>query len=89
MFLAETVDLSGKGLGTDKSRYSFFFFFPFHLGFVPGSMIEREAKRCNSQKRGVGIPRAAFRRQVGACDNFLVRPGKLFQMGLRVGRLLR
>lgn len=61
---------------------------PFHLGFVPGSMIEREAERRNSQKRGVGIPRAALQRQVGACDNFLVRPGNSFRWGCRVSRLL-
>lgn len=83
-FLAETLDVPGKGLGTDK-RCGFARPLPFHLGFVPGSMIEREAERRNSQKRGVGIPRAALQRQVGACDNFLVRPGKLLQMGLQGG----
>lgn len=53
------------------------------MGFVPGSMIEREAEGPNSRKRDVGIPRAALPRQVGACENFLMRPRKPFQMGLQ------
>lgn len=53
-----------------------FYFDP--LGFVPGSVIGKKAERSNSRKKGVGTPREALRRQVGAFKNFLVRPKRPF-----------